>query len=84
MLQRKNNSQPQSNKPNEKRKRRKIGEKKTHKSFLGQIKQRTVKPSKRASAFGYIGEGSRTPKNLTFCPTKSHYNTKQRQKTQKN
>ena len=46
MLQRKNNSQPQSNKPNEKRKRRKIGEKKTHKSFLGQIKQRTVKPSK--------------------------------------
>ena len=51
MLQRKNNTQPPSNKPNEKRKRRKIGEKRTHKSFLGQIKQRTAKPSKKASAF---------------------------------
>ena len=84
MLQRKNNSQPRSNKSNEKRKRRKIGEKRTHKSFFGQINQRTAKPNKKAPAFGYVGEGSGKPNNLTFCPAKSHYNTKQRQKIQKN
>jgi len=52
VLQRKNNSQPQSNKSNEKRKRRKIGEKITHKSFFGQIKQRTAKPSKNLQPLG--------------------------------
>ena len=99
VLQRKNNSQPRSNKLEEHKKD--WGTQKKFNLLYQQnpkIKRRNEIHHKLVLQMPnticcllcclqwqlYVGEDSGTQKNLTFYPVKNHHNTKQRQKMQKN